>query len=81
MDKRIVYQPPSGPAAILIPCDQNPLALDTIGRNDVPAGVPYWIVGSSTIPSDRSMRDAWELDVASMGEPDGYGGTYQEASE
>ena len=45
-----------------------------IAAKDVPQGVPFWIVGADTIPTDRTFRDAWELDVVSMGEPSGFGG-------
>ena len=73
MDKRIVYQLPEQPVAIVTPCECG-LALEQIGQKDVPPGVPFWIVEASTIPTDRTFRDAWELDVASMGEPSGFGG-------
>lgn len=73
MTNRIVYQLPDQPVAILIPCDSG-LTLEQIGKKDVPTGVPFWIVGTETIPTDRTFRDAWELDVASMGEPSGFGG-------
>lgn len=73
MDKRIVYQLHEHPVAIMIPCECG-LTLEQIGKKDVPAGVPFWIVESSTIPTDRTFRDAWQLDVASMGEPSGFGG-------
>ena len=70
---RIVYQQFEQPAAIIIPCECG-LTLEQIGRKDVPVGVPFWIVDASTIPADRTFRDAWELDTASMGEPSGFGG-------
>ena len=35
---------------------------------------PYWIVDPSFIPTDRTFRDAWELDETQLGEPNGYGG-------
>lgn len=73
MDKRIVYQLPEQPAAILIPCECG-LTLEQIGQKDVPAGIPFWIVPAESIPTDRTFRDAWELDVSSMGEPSGFGG-------
>ena len=73
MEQRIVYQLPEQPVAILIPCECG-LTLEQIGKKDVPAGVPFWIVEASDIPADRSLRGAWELDVASMGEPCGVGG-------
>lgn len=73
MDNRIVYQLPELPVAIVTPCECG-LTLEQIGKKDVPAGVPFWIVEASAIPADRTFRDAWQLDVASMGEPSGFGG-------
>lgn len=76
MDARIIYQPATGPAAVLMPIDCGLSVLD-IGKKDVPAGLPFWIVDSSAIPQDRTFRDAWELDAASLGTPSGVG-TYKE---
>ena len=73
MSKRIVFQLPGRPVTILIPCECG-LTVEQIGKKDVPAGVPFWIVEAATIPADRTFRDAWELDVSSMGEPSGFGG-------
>lgn len=77
MEKRIVYQEPGQPVAILIPCSCV-LTLQEIGQKDVPPGVPFWIVNASAIPTDRTFRDAWELDAPSLGEQSGIGGTYQQ---
>lgn len=73
MNNRIVYQLPDQPTSVLIPCDCG-LTLERIGQKDAPHGAPFWIVDADTIPTDRTFRDAWELDVASMGEPSGFGG-------
>lgn len=70
---RIIFQLPNEPVSILIPCECG-LTLQQIGEKDVPTGVPFWIVGASDIPEDRELRDAWQLDVASMGAPSGFGG-------
>ena len=73
MHNRLIYQQTDQSVAILIPTECG-LTLEQIGQKDVPSGVPFWIVGTETIPTDRTFRDAWELDVASMGEPSGFGG-------
>lgn len=73
MNKRIVYQLPEQPVAVVIPCECG-LTLEQIGKKDVPVGVPFWIVDADTLPADRTFRDAWELDVAGMGAPTGFGG-------
>ncbi|MNQ83106.1 hypothetical protein D3C85_981770 [compost metagenome] len=69
---RIVYQPENGPVAILIPCECG-LTLEQIGQKDVPNTLPFWIISAADIPADRTDRDAWELDPATMGEPAGEG--------
>lgn len=76
MGERIVFQPFDQPVAILIPCECG-LSASEIGKKDVPFGLPFWIVEESTIPSDRSMRDAWIIDESKLGPPHGNGGTYK----
>ena len=66
---RIIYQTEEG-VAILIPSGEIDIA--EVARKDVPAGVDYWIVEDSDVPSDRTFRDAWELGD-SLGAPDGQG--------
>jgi len=36
--------------------------VEEIAAKDVPPGKPYRIVDVSDIPTDRSLRDAWEYD-------------------
>lgn len=48
-------------------------------ENDTPTEfemvkTPYWIVDTSEIPTDRTFRDAWEIDETALGEPHGFGG-------
>jgi len=38
---------------------------------------PYWIVEDDVIPTDRTFRNAWEVDE-SLGLPDGWGGENNE---
>lgn len=71
----IVHQPENAPVAITIPSEYNPfgLSIEEIAEHGVPTGTPFWIIDSSALPSDRSFRAAWELDVESMGTPSGVG--------
>jgi len=94
VEQRVVYQREGQPVAVLIPVvpqlEKKPdgtvgpadkqLSVLQIGQKDVPAGAPFWIVDVADVPADRTLRDAWELDEAAMGVPDGYGGTYQEGA-
>lgn len=68
MTQRIIYQNAEGGVAIIIPTGE--LAIEEVARKDVPAGVPYIIVDTEVIPTDREFRGAWEADFSS---PDGYG--------
>lgn len=66
---RIIYQTEEG-LAVIVPTGE--LDINEVARKDVPAGVDYWIVEDSVVPSDRTFRNAWELD-ANIGTPDGQG--------
>lgn len=66
---RIIYQTEEG-VAIVIPTGEIDIA--EVARKDVPAGVDYWIVEDSDIPSDRTFRNAWELGD-NLGTADGQG--------
>lgn len=74
MSKVIIYQQEGLPVSVVWPVECG-IPLDKIAQKDVPDGVPYWIVLSSDLPGDRTFREAWELDVPAMGEPDGAGDT------
>ena len=67
---RIVYKTEEG-LAVLIPTGE--LAVEEVARKDVPLGVDYWIVEDSEVPSDRTFRNAWELNPTDLGTPDGQG--------
>ena len=58
--KRILYQTKDGGVAIIIPTDNCGLTVEEIAKKDVPSGRPYKIVDVSTVPSDRTFRNAWE---------------------
>lgn len=59
MNKRIIYPTDNGGVAVIIPTDCG-LTIEQIAAKDVPAGKTYKIVDVSSIPSDRTFRDAWE---------------------
>lgn len=48
--------------------------IEEIAILSIPLNVPFWIVEDSLIPTDREYRNAWELDLDTIGEPSGYGG-------
>jgi len=73
MNQRILYKTDEGGVAVIIPT-KNALAEHTIqeiAEKDVPTGKPYKIVSVDDIPSDRTFRNAWEIDDALL--TDGVG--------
>ena len=70
----IIYKNLDGSVAVFTPTQEalDMLTLDEIAKRVVPTSVPYWIVDPSAIPTDRTFRDAWELDESQLGEPNGY---------
>ena len=82
MKNRIIYKNKDNTVAVLIPAQEvlDIVGLQAIAEKDVPHNLPYWIVNTSDIPTDRTFRDAWEIDE-SFGEPDGFGGENNEFDE
>lgn len=76
---RIVYKNPDNTVSILIPTQEalSFATIEQIAEKDVPHNLPYWIVDDNAIPTDRTYRDAWEIDN-SFGEPHGFGGESNE---
>lgn len=70
----------NGAACTMTPGIGNGLTLLETGQRDVPSGVSFWIVDPAELPMD-APTEAWELDAAALGEPDGVGGTYVEKEE
>lgn len=73
MAQRIIYLTDEGIVAVIIPAPEAvaQYGIDAIARKDVPEGRPYKIVDAADIPSDRSARDLWTVDVADL--TDGVG--------
>lgn len=69
--KRIIYQNDDNSISILTPAPECPLTIEEIAAKDVPTGKKYKIVDISEIPSDRTFRNAWEIDEAEL--TDGVG--------
>ena len=57
--KRIIYQTECGGVAVIIPTGELPI--EEVAAKDVPPGVPYEIVTTDDIPSDRTFRNAWVI--------------------
>ena len=79
MNSRIIYSTSEG-VAIIAPTAEalETHSIEAIAAKDVPAGVPYKIIDTADVPTDRTFRSAWEADIA---EPDGVGAESNEFSE
>ena len=58
-DKRIIYTNDAGNLCIVVPTDNCGLTIEQIQAKDIPSGKTSYIVDKSSIPTDRSFRDAW----------------------
>ena len=65
---KILYPNPEG--GICVIHATGALPIEDLCQKDVPAGTPYLVVEDDVLPSDRSFRNAWEVDFSN---PDGYG--------
>ena len=73
--KRIIYKTydevNGDGVAIIVPSPKWTGTIEELAKKDVPTGKKYKIVDVSEIPSDRSFRNAWEVDEALL--TDGVG--------
>jgi hypothetical protein len=68
--QRIIYKEKDS-VSIIIPSPKWEGTIEELAKKDVPTGKKYKIVDDSEIPSDRSFRNAWEVDEALL--TDGVG--------
>jgi hypothetical protein len=68
--KRIIYKKGSG-VAVIVPSPKWTGTIEELAKKDVPTGKKYKIVDTSTISSDRTFRNAWEVDESLL--TDGVG--------
>ena len=68
---RIIYKTPENTVTVLSPTSEWTGTMKELAQKDVPTGLKYKIVEDSVIPSDRSFRDAWEVDEKDL--TDGVG--------
>ena len=73
MNQRIIYPNDEGGVSVIVPSPNclKEHTIEEIAAKDVPAGKPYKIVSVDDIPSDRTFRNAWEVDVNTL--TDGVG--------
>lgn len=77
--KKIIFKNEDNSIGIITPTDEalSFATIEQIAEKDVPYDLPYWIVDTSNISTDRTFRSAWEINE-SLGSPDGFGGESNE---
>ena len=75
---RIIYKNIDNSVCVLAPTQEalNFATIEQIAEKDVPSELPYKIVPTIDIPTDRTYRDAWVWDDTII--PDGFGGKSNE---
>ena len=68
---RIIYKTAEGTVSIITPSPKWSGTMEKLAQKDVPTGLKYKIVEDSIIPTDRSFRNAWEVDESEL--TDGVG--------
>tara|TARA_Y100000401_G_scaffold18105_1_gene12247 strand:- start:107 stop:307 length:201 start_codon:yes stop_codon:yes gene_type:complete len=58
-DSRFIYTNDDGSISIVVPSDNCGLTLDQIKAKDCPSGKTVYTVDKTSIPTDRSFRNAW----------------------
>ena len=76
--KRIIFKNIDNSVGVIIPTKEalSFATIEQIAEKDVPFELPYKIVLTTDIPTNRTYRDAWEWDETI--EPDGFGGESNE---
>lgn len=60
MDKRIIYSTADGGIAIVVPAPNTGLTIEQIAAKDCPPGASFDIVDATSVPADRTFRNAWK---------------------
>ena len=68
---KIIYQEADGGVSVITPAPNCPLTDAQTALKDVPTGLKFKIVADDVIPSDRTFRNAWAVDEATL--TDGVG--------
>tara|TARA_Y100000593_G_scaffold92014_1_gene182355 strand:- start:1162 stop:1374 length:213 start_codon:yes stop_codon:yes gene_type:complete len=68
---KIIYKTPENTVVVLIPSSEWTGTMEELAQKDVPTGLKYKIVEDDVIPTDRTFRNAWEVDEAEL--TDGVG--------
>lgn len=72
---RIIFKNTDNSIGIIAPSEKllQVYDINTIAQKNVPYNLSYWIVNDIDIPTDRTLRGAWEADEVTLGVPHGVG--------
>ena len=68
---KIIYQQTDGNVCVITPAANCSLTDAETALKDVPTGLKFKIVADDVVPSDRTFRNAWAVDEATL--TDGVG--------
>ena len=68
---KIIFKTEENTVTVIHPVPEWSGTMEELAQKDVPTGLKYKIVEDSVISSDRSFRNAWEVDEAEL--TDGVG--------
>ena len=68
---KIIYKREDGGVSVLHPTSEWSGTMQELAQKDVPTGLKYKIVEDAVIPTDRSFRNAWEVNEKDL--TDGVG--------
>ena len=79
---RIIFKNKDNSIGIITPTNEvlSFATIEQIAEKDVPHNLPYWIMPTSDISTDRTFRNAWEIDE-SFCKPNGFGRENNEFDE
>ena len=68
---KIIYKTVEGTVAVMSASQEWSGTMESLAQKDVTTGMKYKIVEDSVIPTDRTFRNAWEVEEADL--TDGVG--------
>ena len=68
---KIIYKTTKNTDSVITPSPEWTGTMEELAQKDVPTGLKYKIVEDDVIPTDRTFRNAWEVDEKEL--TDGVG--------
>ena len=65
-NKRIIYKNTEGGVSVIVPSPNTALTIEELATKDVPEGTTFDIVDTVDVPSDRTFRNAWDINASAI---------------